>query len=1009
MVNASNKNAIYADAYTLTVNGGTVEAKSTYSYGGRGLFCGALVFNGGNLKLEGYWGVMCNINTAQTVTLNWRNASDRVYISDFDPDFNTVNIGGAGGKCFTDGEGNYYGGTYTRGFSAFSGKTLQPATARTLSLPDGVTATGALFTDSGVDYYAPGSTVTLSDLPAAAAGYLDWQYTVNGTPIDGTSFTMPASKATIALTHQPDPAHFSLNAAGTEYTIWSAEGWDVFCDCISDKTYNRFSGKTVKLGADISVSREANVFYGNFDGQGHTLNFTITTEDNNVDGIAPFYYIETKPSDINVVSPPAIRNLNVVVDITTGRRHASGLVGRSKSITIEGCTVSGTIRTSNFGAGGFIGELNKTANIINCVSSITIIDSRSGGVASNGGFVGEVSEGDNLYFEGCLFNGKLLTTANGRTCGGFVGDNNKGTVTVTNCVYAPAALAEGETWEGTLRSATFVRNYGGHGEDGVAIITNSYYTQEFNDGTNQTGQGKQLRSIMAGENVSVEHAGVAKAYGVSGITAYKESDESDSFTAGIEYGGVLYAGSGDAVSLTLGNSAGAPLGYQYGYSASGDATLDGSTLTMADADVTVSLALAPIDWATENEGTEADPYMIYNKDQLDMLAERVNNGCSDGGDDDYAEIGYKGKHFKLGADIAYDHTTDWNDTNSEENNFVAIGRAEDNSDRSDYEFRGHFDGKEYQGAIAGFNSLYSILEHNYYTACTIVSGQTATPTASGIGVGLGHNSDKGSYDLTEDEGNEDCAVPALRDNADNSTALALLAGLPADLDLGWGAGKYPVQLAGRKLWKDGAWNTLVLPFDVTIADSPLAGAEARPLSAASITGTTLNLTFGDAVSTLVAGTPYIIKWASGDDIVNPVFSGVTIDAKDRSFTSGSGDTQVRFIGTYDQKAIDTEDQSILFLSAENTLYYPSGLNGGVTINPFRAYFKIGEDEAHNARQLTAFNFNFGDGDATRISASLVKSEEVKSEKFYSLDGRRLNGKPTARGIYINNGRKVVVK
>ena len=123
----------------------------------------------------------------------------------------------------------------------------------------------------------------------------------------------------------------------------------------------------------------------------------------------------------------------------------------------------------------------------------------------------------------------------------------------------------------------------------------------------------------------------------------------------------------------------------------------------------------------------------------------------------------------------------------------------------------------------------------------------------------------------------------------------------------------------------------------------------------------------------------------------------------------SGDTQVRFIGTYDQKTVNTEDQSILFLGAGNTLYYPSGLNGGVTINPFRAYFKIGEDEAHNARQLTAFNFNFGDGDATRISASLVKSEEVKSEKFYSLDGRRLNGKPTARGIYINNGRKGVVK
>jgi len=29
--------------------------------------------------------------------------------------------------------------------------------------------------------------------------------------------------------------------------------------------------------------------------------------------------------------------------------------------------------------------------------------------------------------------------------------------------------------------------------------------------------------------------------------------------------------------------------------------------------------------------------------------------------------------------------------------------------------------------------------------------------------------------------------------------------------------------------------------------------------------------------------------------------------------------------------------------------------------------------------------------------------------WYTLDGRRLSGKPMARGIYVNNGRKVVIK
>jgi hypothetical protein len=72
------------------------------------------------------------------------------------------------------------------------------------------------------------------------------------------------------------------------------------------------------------------------------------------------------------------------------------------------------------------------------------------------------------------------------------------------------------------------------------------------------------------------------------------------------------------------------------------------------------------------------------------------------------------------------------------------------------------------------------------------------------------------------------------------------------------------------LYKDDKWNTICLPFDLVLEGSPLAGATARALTAASISGTTLNLTFGDAVTTLRAGVPYMIKWASGDNIVNIV-------------------------------------------------------------------------------------------------------------------------------------------
>ena len=241
---------------------------------------------------------------------------------------------------------------------------------------------------------------------------------------------------------------------------------------------------------------------------------------------------------------------------------------------------------------------------------------------------------------------------------------------------------------------------------------------------------------------------------------------------------------------------------------------------------------------------------------------------------------------------------------------------------------------------------------------------------------------------------------ALSETADNTAALGEWNGCEAD-----------VTLSGRTLYKDGAWNTICLPFNVTLDSSPLAGATARPLTSASISGTTLTLTFGDAVTTLEAGTPYIIKWASGDNIVSPVFSGVTIDSDmhpyDTAEESVTTDERVRFVGTYKSTAFNATDNTVLLMGDGNTLYYPTA---GAGIGAQRAYFKIG-DGAALARQLTAFRINFGDDEATGIIS--IENGKLKIENdadaWYTLDGRRLNGKPSRAGVYINNGIKVVIK
>ena len=222
-----------------------------------------------------------------------------------------------------------------------------------------------------------------------------------------------------------------------------------------------------------------------------------------------------------------------------------------------------------------------------------------------------------------------------------------------------------------------------------------------------------------------------------------------------------------------------------------------------------------------------------------------------------------------------------------------------------------------------------------------------------------------------------------------------------------------VTLTGRTLYKDGYWNTICLPFDVEIEGSVLEGAVARTLTAASVTdnetiGQTLHLTFGDEVTdSLKAGVPYIIKWEEGDNITAPVFPGVTISNTYEGFDNGeAGDYRVRFLGTYD-KMVYGKDKSVLLMGSNNNLYYPDG-EEQVTLGACRAYFKIGEDDAVNAKGFTRFVIDFGE-ETTAIHDAEVIMQNGNADAWYTVDGIRLSGKPSKKGMYINNGKKVVVE
>ena len=306
----------------------------------------------------------------------------------------------------------------------------------------------------------------------------------------------------------------------------------------------------------------------------------------------------------------------------------------------------------------------------------------------------------------------------------------------------------------------------------------------------------------------------------------------------------------------------------------------------------------------------------------------------------------------------------------------------------------------------------STSSHSRCGTITIGSGVTSVTATRGIiadgyesfAIGKGYNSDNVTVNISSNlidvtEGYTRTLWPGmvLADNDDNTEAIGLKDGQTID-----------VQLRGRTLYRDGGWNTLCLPFGISnFTGTPLEDATVMELDtdgdySGNKTGFdaadgTLYLYFKDATA-IEAGKPYLIKWDSGDPIVDPVFVGVTISSTAPTEVKSS-DNQVTFTGQYNLFPVAADNTSVLNIGSGNAIGYAKS-----TLRPFRAHFELS-----NSSSVKGCVMSFGD-DGTSISLPLDDERRTKdSEAWYTLDGRKLEGKPTQKGIYINNGLKVIVK
>ena len=178
-------------------------------------------------------------------------------------------------------------------------------------------------------------------------------------------------------------------------------------------------------------------------------------------------------------------------------------------------------------------------------------------------------------------------------------------------------------------------------------------------------------------------------------------------------------------------------------------------------------------------------------------------------------------------------------------------------------------------------------------------------------------------------------------------------------------------------------------------------------------------------STLTANTPYLYK-AETTGVTD--FSGTyAIPASIEAGTTTSGDWT--FKGTYSTiEWTSAPAEPTYGFSAQNV--DEQGISQGefvkvgeyVRVKPMRCYLQYGDGTSDWAGARTraaaeplpetiGVRLISANGEVTAIGTLYTRTGEVSfdSEAWYTLDGKRLNAKPNTKGIYVNNGKKVVIK
>ena len=662
-----NGHTLNRNLTAATTNGYVIEVNGTLtltdgSAAGTGTITGGSGNNGSGVRVYGTFTM-----NGGTISGNTATSGGGVYVQ------GTFNMNGG---TISNNSGSWGGGVYVYGTFTMNGGTISGNTAtsgggvyvyndKTINISGNPVITGNTLSNNTTAnnvYLKPGSVITVTDALTNTANIgvimqnntgvftsgLNGNGTVANFTCDNSSecgvYLNGNGEASIIVDVWGIPDGADGTSEATAYTITTTRDLDLLAKMVNGTngyTANKFRDTYFRLDNDITYthttewndanSTEDNYtvigtqqnysFCGTFDGDGHTISgIRIYKGNEDCQGLFGYVYGGT------------VKNVTLSDAHITGKQNVGGIVGHLNNYdnstigSINNCHVDGTVTiqavvNSAASHGGIVGAGN--GSVSNCTSSVTFMD-------SNG-------------LTGCQIYGGIVGYARGGT--------------ISNC------LAVGVTIPAVLKMGAIVAvNAGG-------TLTANYYLN-CTVGGNTTNVG----------NGSVEPNGARSVHSLTladGVTASGES---------VTIGTDTYYASNTNVTFTYNGSI--PRGYVLDIKVK-DAndndiavtySNDTYTFKMPACDATVSGITDVWGIASGADGSEAHPYIITTTAGLDLLAKMVN------GIDGYTADKFDGKFFKLGNDITYAHTTDWNDATSTENNYTSIGFQYNN------EFWGTFDG-----------------------------------------------------------------------------------------------------------------------------------------------------------------------------------------------------------------------------------------------------------------------------------------------------------------------------